>query len=69
LIPARCPECNEKLVGKIQEIRSRYVTDIKLTSKVVNTKYNIHRKYCRKCKKLVEPEIPNVLPHARFGLN
>ena len=65
----RCPICGIRLTGKTQEIRSRYVTDIKLTSKVKNTRYDIHRKYCPKCKKLVEPEVPNVLPHARFGLN
>jgi len=64
----RCPGCNTKL-GETQEIRSRYVTDIKLTQRVKNTRYDLHRKYCPKCKRLVEPEVPNVLPHARFGLN
>jgi len=64
----KCPHCNGFL-GEIQEVRSRYVTDIKLKLDVVNTQYNIHRKYCCKCKKIVEPEVPNVLPHARFGLN
>src|SRR3989339_2269658 len=64
----KCPHCNGFL-GEIQEVRSRYVTDIKLKLDVVNTQYNIHRKYCRNCKKIVEPEVSNVLPHARFGLN
>ena len=64
----RCLECNTKL-GETQEIRKRYVTDIKFIAKVKNTQHNIHRKYCPKCKKIVEPEVPNVLPHARFGLN
>ena len=68
LNPDECPYCGTEL-GPTQEIRSRYVTDVKLTSKVKNTRYDIHRKYCPKCKKLVEPEVPNVLPHARFGLN
>ena len=68
LNPKNCPHCNTRLSGT-QEIRSRHVTDIKLTSKVKNTRYDIHRKYCPKCKKIVEPEVPNVLPHARFGLN
>lgn len=66
--PSRCPHCRTKL-GKTQEVRKRYVTDIKLIAKVKNTQHNIHRKYCPKCKKIVEPEVPNVLPHARFGLN
>ena len=33
--PGRCPECNTKL-GATQEIRQRYVTDIKLVAKVKN---------------------------------
>ena len=66
--PSRCPECNTKL-GATQEIRQRYVTDIKLVVRVKNTQHNIHRKYCTTCKKIVEPEVPNVLSHARFGLN
>lgn len=68
LIPKRCPHCGTKL-GETQEVRSRHVTDIKLTSKTRTTRYDIHRKYCPKCKKLVESEVPNVLPHAQFGLN
>ena len=68
LIPKRCPHCDTKLLGDTQEIRSRYSTDVMLTSKVKNTRYDIHRKYCPKCKKIVEPQVPNVLPHARFGL-
>src|SRR3989338_3456150 len=65
---SRCPECSTKL-GATQEIRSRYVTDVKLVSRVRNTRHDIHRKYCPTCKKIVEPVVPNVLPHARFGLN
>jgi hypothetical protein len=64
----KCPHCNTKL-SETQEIRARHVTDIRLISKSKTTRYNIHRKYCQKCKKLVEPEVPNALPHARFGLN
>ena len=68
LNPSRCPHCNTKL-GDTQEIRSRHITDVRLVSEAENTQYKIHRKYCRTCKKLVEPEVPNVLAHARFGLN
>ncbi len=63
-----CPVCGTKL-GNTQEVRSRYLTDIKLTSETKTTRYDIHRKYCTVCKKLVEKPIPNALPHARFGLN
>lgn len=68
LNPKLCPHCNTKL-GETQEIRSRHITDIKLTSKVKTTRFDIHRKYCPNCKKLVEPEVKEALPHARFGLN
>ena len=69
LIPKKCPHCNTKLMGKTQEIRTRHVTDIKLVSRAKTTRYNIHRKYCPTCKKLVELEVREALPHARFGLN
>lgn len=69
LIPKRCPHCGTRLTGETQEVRPRHVTHIKLTSKAKTTRYDIHRKYCPKCKKLVEPEVPNVLPHAQFGLS
>jgi len=67
LNPLRCPHCNTKL-GRTQEIRHRHVTDIQLVSRSKTTRYDIHRKYCPKCRKLVEKQVPNVLPHARFGL-
>lgn len=69
LNPKRCLDCGESLSKKTTEIRPRHVTDIRLVSKTKTTRYDIHRKYCRNCKKIVEPEVPNVLPHARFGLN
>lgn len=68
LNPTNCPICNTVL-SATQEVRKRYVTDIKLKFEVVNIQYDIHRKYCPACKKIVEQPVPNVLPHARFGLN
>lgn len=65
----KCPECGDKLPGKTQEVRKRYVTDIHFVIKVTNTQYEIPRKYCRTCRKLVEPQVPQALPHARFSLN
>lgn len=69
LIPKKCPDCGLKLNGATQEIRPRHITDIKLVSDSKTTRYDIHRKYCTNCKKLVELDVPNALPHARFGLN
>ena len=64
----KCPHCKTKLREK-QATRSRYVTDVKITSSAKTFRYDIGRYYCTCCKKLVEPQVPNVLPHAKFGLN
>jgi transposase len=67
-IPNSCPHCNTKLKGKAKKKRSRYITDIKLTSKAKTTRHDIYRKYCHKCKKYVEPKITEALPHANLGI-
>ncbi len=61
-----CPICGEP-VSDTQEIRERVVEDIE-QPKTKNTKHLIHRCYCKKCDKIVEPEIEDALPNARFGL-
>ena len=68
LNPKKCPFCDIPLPEKSQEIRKRYVTDIKFITSIENTCFEIHRKYCKHCKKIVEMPVPNVLPHARYGL-
>lgn len=65
----RCPHCKTRLISQVQEMRSRIITEIPLRMKAKNTKFLIPRKYCPCCKKLVEPEVKEALPHARFGLN
>jgi len=61
-----CPICGEP-VSDTQEIRERIVEDIE-QPKTRNTKHLIHRCYCKNCDKIVEPEINDALPNARFGL-
>lgn len=63
-----CPHCDGEL-SETQEVRKRIVIDIPLTSQTINTQYEIFRKYCKKCDKMVEPEVPNALPNSPFGLN
>src|SRR3989338_10392042 len=63
-----CPDCNGEL-SETQEVRKRIVIDIPLTSQTINTHYEIHRKYCKRCDKIVEPDVPNALPNSPFGLN
>lgn len=61
-----CPICGEP-VSDTQEVRERIVEDIE-QPKIKNTKHIIHRCYCKNCNKIVEPEINDALPNARFGL-
>ena len=63
-----CPNCNKQL-SRIQETRKRIIIDIPLTSQTINTQYEIHRKYCKTCDKIVEPDVPNALPNSPFGMN
>lgn len=67
LIPDECPYC-ETTLGQTQEIRYRHVTEITLIVRPKTTRYEIHRKYCPTCKKLVEKQVPDALPNARFGI-
>lgn len=62
----KCPICGEP-VSDTQEVRERIIEDIE-QPKTKNTKHLIHRCYCKKCDKIVEPEIVEALPNARFGL-
>jgi len=64
-----CPDCNTRLKGKTVSVRERFVTTIRIINPAEFIKYLLHRKWCPQCKKLVEPEVPGVLPNARFGLN
>ena len=63
-----CPECQGKSLSKVQEIRERYVEDIPEVTSTTITKYQIERRYCRDCKKLVEVEVNGAFPNSRFGL-
>lgn len=62
----RCPDCGA-LLSDTQDTFSHYVEDIKMPRAYVK-KYNIHRRYCCRCKKLVSPKPMDVLPKCRFGL-
>jgi len=69
LILEACPHCNTRLQGKTVSMRERFVTTIRIINPAQVIKYLLHRKWCHKCKTLVEPEVPGALPNARFGLN
>src|SRR3989344_449213 len=54
LIPKECVDCGEPLTGKTIEVRQRFVTGLKLVWRTETTRYDIHRKRCKKCNKIVE---------------
>jgi len=63
-----CPCCGGiNLSQGVQEYRTRVVEDIPICEPVV-TRYEIERRYCTDCKKLVETPVIQALPRARIGL-
>jgi transposase len=64
---ARCPRCGGDRLSDVQELRRRWVEEIPVPAVEV-TEYRIERRYCRDCRRLVEPPVPGVLPHARLGV-
>jgi transposase len=61
-----CPHCRGKL-QRCQETRTRYTEDIPSGITPVVTEHTIHRDWCPRCKKLVEPVVPDALPRATLG--
>jgi transposase len=61
----RCPDCGGKL-KRCATTRTRYIEDIPDIQPEV-TEYIIHRDWCPKCRKQVEPTVPDALPKATLG--
>lgn len=61
----RCPDCGGKL-KRCQETRTRYTEDIPQVEPEV-TEHTIHRDWCPKCRKRVEPTVPDALPGSTLG--
>jgi transposase len=53
-------------LGKPAEHRRRLIEDIAQTTPEI-TEHRIPRHWCSKCKKMVEPPVPEALPGATFG--
>lgn len=60
-----CPDCGGRL-KRTDDTRKRYVEDIPEIQPEV-TEHTIHRDWCPKCKKRVEPKVPDALPNATLG--
>ena len=61
----RCPECGGRL-QRCKETRTRYTEDIPDIQPEV-TEHVIHRDWCPKCQKQVEPPVAEALPGATLG--
>ena len=62
----RCPHCDSQL-QRCQRRRTRIIEDIPEEIQPVVTEHTIHRDYCPKCKKHVEPVVPDAMPGATLG--
>jgi transposase-like protein len=61
-----CPDCGTKL-NKRNLKRTRIIEDIPENITPEVTEHTIHRDYCPKCKKIVEPVVPDAMPNASIG--
>lgn len=61
-----CPCCGGPL-QRCQRTRTRLIEDLPENLQAQVTEHTIHRDYCPKCKKHVEPVVPDALPNATFG--
>jgi transposase len=61
-----CPCCSGPL-RRCQRTRKRIIEDIPKEITPVVTEHTIHRDYCPRCKKHVEPVVPDAMPNATLG--
>jgi transposase len=64
-LPA-CPCCGGRL-QRCHRQRTRIIEDIPRDIQPVVTAHTIHRDFCPRCKKHVEPKVPDALPGATLG--
>jgi hypothetical protein len=63
---ACCPICSGPL-NRCTATRKRFTEDIPEGIKPVVVEHTIHRDWCPHCRKMVEPVVPDALPHAALG--
>jgi len=62
----RCPECGGPL-RRCNRKRVRHIEDIPQDLGTEIVEHTIHRDYCPKCRKHVEPIVPDAMPNAAIG--
>lgn len=63
---ACCPHCQSTL-KRCAETRTRYTEDIPKDIRAEVTEHTIHRDWCPRCRKVVEPRVPDALPGSTIG--
>jgi transposase len=63
---ACCADCQGELT-RCRQTRKRFIEDIPDDLKSVCTEHTIYRDWCPRCKKRVEPKIPDALPGSTLG--
>lgn len=61
-----CPDCGGSLKC-CEQTRRRYTEDIPEDITPVVTEHTIHRDWCPRCRRHVEPTVPDALPQATLG--
>ena len=61
-----CPHCQGRLT-RCEQTRTRYTEDIPQDIQPVVTEHVIHRDWCPRCRKSVEPRVPDALPGSQIG--
>lgn len=62
--PARCPACGGST--RLRKIESRHVRD-HIPEQVIDRHYTVQTCECGNCGKLVEAEVPGVMPRAKYS--
>ena len=62
-----CPDCGGKLRRRPGTTRKRYTEDIPDEIKPEVTEHTIQQDWCPKCRKVVEPVVPDAMPKATIG--
>lgn len=63
---SHCPKCGGRL-KRTGDTRTRYTEDIPEDIRPQVTEHTIHSDWCPRCKKRVEPVVPDALPQATLG--
>lgn len=63
---ACCPACGSGL-RRCGQTRTRYTEDLPADLHAEVTEHTIHRDWCPRCRKKVEPVVPDALPQATLG--